>query len=114
MARLGLPSLNGALLHARLPPGAELRRVGGLVLRVLAAIGGGYGIAALATIVLSVSLPMARSEAVLTSTMASFGIYAGAIVWAFAARRVLQVYMGMAAVAALLFLVHFIVQGRIS
>jgi hypothetical protein len=87
-------------------PGAEARRRTGILFRIVAGVGGGYAIAALFTMVLSAGLPMPRAEAVLTATMASFAIYAGIIVWAFAARGVLRLWAGMAATAALLALMQ--------
>lgn len=99
---LSLPS--AASIRARLPPGAEWRRVGGILLRVLAGVFGGYGVAALATMLLSLLLPMPRAEAVMTATMASFAVHAGAMVWAFGARGALRAAGGIAALAALLWL----------
>lgn len=91
--------------------GSTLRRGAGIGLRALAGIGGGYGIAALATASLSVGLPMPRAEAVLAATMASFAIYTGAILWAFAARGLPQVWMGTGAVAGGLGLWLLVLQG---
>jgi len=103
--------LAAASLRARLPPGAELRRVGGILLRVAAGVFGGYGVAALATMLLSVSLPMPRAEAVVTATMASFAVHAGAMVWAFAARGAWRAAGGIAGAAAVLWL-SLLMQGR--
>lgn len=57
-----------------------------VVSRTLAGVGGGYVMTAAATMFLSQVLPMSRGAAVLTATMLSFAIYAGAIVWAFSVR----------------------------
>ena len=54
--------------------------------RVVLAVGGGYGIAALATILLSLTLPLPRAEAVTAATLASFAVMVGVVVVAFAAR----------------------------
>lgn len=54
--------------------------------RVVLAAGGGYGVAGLATALLSLILPMPRAEAVTTATLASFAIMVGIVVVVFAAR----------------------------
>jgi hypothetical protein len=56
-----------------------------VISRVAAAALGGYALAYACTAFLSVVLPLAKSEAVLTASMASFVIYTAAILWAFAA-----------------------------
>ncbi|MEL6060097.1 MULTISPECIES: iron transporter [unclassified Methylobacterium] len=56
--------------------------------RVLLAIVGGYGVAALASALLALVLPVARPEAVSTGMIASFAIMAAAVIWVFAARTV--------------------------
>jgi hypothetical protein len=99
--------------RARFNQGAGARRRTGLLFRIVAGVGGGYAVAALCTMVLSLGLPMPRAEAVLTATMASFAIYAGLIIWAFAAHRVLCVWAGMAATAALLGLALAVMQGAL-
>jgi hypothetical protein len=53
--------------------------------RVTAATLGGYALAYACTGFLSVALPLAKSEAVLTASMISFVIYTAAILWAFGA-----------------------------
>ncbi len=113
MAGAGILSVCITSVRTRLPSGAELRRIGGLLLRILSGIGGGYAVAALSTILLSLTLPMARSEAVLTATMASFAVHAAAIVWAFAARDALRALTGVAAAAVLLILVLYALQGHL-
>jgi hypothetical protein len=86
----------------RPPPRGEAWRRIGIGLRVLAGVGGGYGIAAMSTMLLSTSLPLPRAEAVLAASMASFAIFTAAIVWAFAARSVARAWIGLAVPAALL------------
>jgi len=77
----------------------------GVASRALAAIGGGYAVAALATAVLAILLPMTRADAVLAATMLSFAIYACAAIWVFAARTALRAWAGLAMPAALLGLI---------
>ncbi|KQO94266.1 hypothetical protein [Methylorubrum extorquens] len=70
--------------------------------RVVVAAGGGYGIAALATALLSLTLPMARSEAVATATLLSFAVMAGIVVFVFATRTLLRALLTVAGTALVL------------
>ncbi|NEU14499.1 iron transporter [Methylobacterium sp. BTF04] len=70
--------------------------------RVVLAIFGSYAVAALATALLSLILPMVRSEAVATATLLSFAILAGAVIWVFAARTLAQAALGLGLPIALL------------
>lgn len=67
--------------------------------RAIAAIAGGYGIAALSAAVFALCLPaafgMARSEAAMTGTLASFLVFALAVLWAFAARTAWRAWSGL-------------------
>lgn len=77
----------------------------GVASRAVAAIAGGYGVAALCAAALAMCLPaafgMARSEATMTGTLASFIVFALAVMWVFAARTALRAWSGLA-IAALL------------
>ena len=68
--------------------------------RAIAAIAGGYGVAALSAAVLALCLPaafgMARSEAAMTGTLASFIVFALAVMWVFAARTAWRAWSGLA------------------
>ncbi|WP_244472347.1 MULTISPECIES: iron transporter [unclassified Methylobacterium] len=68
------------------------RLVGGARIagRVALATGGGYGIAALVTALLSLTLPLSRPEAVTTATLLSFAVMAGVVVLVFAMRSLLR------------------------
>ena len=72
-----------------------------LVSRIVAAVLGGYALAALT----SVALPMERGEAVLTGMMLSFIVYATAVIWVFAASSALRAWAGLLVVSAPLLLV---------
>lgn len=63
--------------------------------RVLAAILGGYVLTSLIIALLAISLPGTRAEAVLTSMLLSFLIYAGAVMWVFACRSASRAWVGM-------------------
>lgn len=63
--------------------------------RVLAAVVGGYVVAALASVSLTMLLPMARAEAVVTGMMTSFLAYLVAVLWCFACRSAWQAWFGL-------------------
>ncbi|MBP0596486.1 DUF3649 domain-containing protein [Herbaspirillum sp. LeCh32-8] len=73
--------------------------------RTVAAIAGGYALAALCTALLAKWLPMGRADAVMTATMLSFAIYTCAVIWVFAARNAWRAWIGLGAPTLLLALV---------
>ena len=75
-----------------------------LVSRIVAAVLGGYALAAL-TSVATLALPMERGEAGLTGMMLSFIVYATAVIWVFAASSALRAWAGLLVVSAPLLLV---------
>jgi len=81
------------LLRWPLPEALHYRL--GVASRSVAAIVGGYLLAALSTMLLSVCLPMARVEAVMTATLASFAIYTCAVLWVFATSSALRAWLGL-------------------
>jgi hypothetical protein len=65
--------------------------------RVLAALGGGYALAAGFTVALALALrDQPREEAFFLATMPSFLIWAGVVVWSFSARTALRAWAGVA------------------
>ncbi|MBY4898936.1 DUF3649 domain-containing protein [Cupriavidus sp. AU9028] len=77
-------------------PGAVTRavRAGPLLSRIVAAVFGGYALAALASVA-ALALPISRPQAVLTGMLASFAIYAGAVIWVFAVRSATRAWAGL-------------------
>lgn len=71
---------------------------GPLLSRIVAALFGGYALAALASVA-AVALPVSRSEAVLTGMLASFAVYAGAVIWVFAVRSAWRAWAGLVVAA---------------
>lgn len=69
--------------------------------RIVAAIVGGYAFANAVGVLLTRILPMPRADAVLTATLASFALYAAAILWAFAARSARLAWLGLLVPGAL-------------
>ncbi len=82
--------------------GAAARQRLGVGARACAAIFGGYALAAALTALLSLALPMARADAVLSATLLSFAAYTGAVLWVFAARSAARAWLGLLLPAALL------------
>ncbi|MDM0047250.1 DUF3649 domain-containing protein [Variovorax dokdonensis] len=80
---------------------ARARRVAPLLSRIVAAIAGGYALAALASVA-ALALPMAKTQAVLTGMLASFSIYTGAVIWVFAVRSATRAWVGLLVAAAVL------------
>ncbi len=82
-------------------------RLGLLILsRAAAAILGGYALVSAATIflgaVLPIIFPMSRAEAVLTSTLLSFFVYTGVIIWVYAEHNIRRVWWGLLGGSAVL------------
>ncbi len=71
-----------------------------IVLRLVAAIGGGYavaaGLAALAAVTLPAVTSMPRSEAVVLASMLAFLVYLSLLIWAFAERRLARLCLILA------------------
>lgn len=75
-----------------------------LVSRVIAALFGGYVLAALCSIA-ALALPIDGRQAVFTGMLASFLLYAGAVVWVFAVRSAWRAWLGLIVAALPLWLV---------
>ena len=67
---------------------------GPLVSRIIAAIAGGYALAALVSVA-ALALPIAAPQAVLSGMLASFAVYSGAVIWVFAARSARRAWAGL-------------------
>lgn len=76
----------------------RLFAVGPLVSRIVAAVFGGYALAALASIA-PLALPVDVPQAVLSGMLVSFAVYAAAVVWVFAARSAARAWAGLLAAA---------------
>jgi hypothetical protein len=72
---------------------------GPLLSRIVAAVLGGYAVAALVSVA-ALALPISTPQAVVTGQLASFVVYAGAVIWVFAARSALRAWAGLVIVAA--------------
>lgn len=84
----------------------------GVGARAVAAIAGGYALAAAATAFLALLLQrlpqlppllhMGRADAVMASTLFSFTVYTCAVLWVFAARSAARAWLGLLLPAAML------------
>lgn len=63
--------------------------------RSLAALLGGYLLAAMASVCITLLLPMPRADAVVTGMMLSFLFYLVAILWCFACRSAWHAWLGV-------------------
>ncbi|PZA13233.1 DUF3649 domain-containing protein [Rhodopseudomonas palustris] len=79
----------------------RVRSIGALASRIVAALLGGYALAALCSVAV-LALPISKPQAVLTGQLASFAVCASVVIWAFAAQSALRVWIGLAIFAALL------------
>jgi hypothetical protein len=79
----------------------RVRSIGPLLSRIVAAVLGGYAVAALVSVA-ALALPISTPQAVVTGQLASFVVYAGAVIWVFAARSALRAWAGLVIVAAAL------------
>ncbi|MFT0531692.1 DUF3649 domain-containing protein [Castellaniella hirudinis] len=74
-----------------------------MIARIIAAAFGGYALAALASVA-PLALPVDVSQAVLAGMLASFAVYAAAVIWVFAARSAARAWGGLLAAAVPLLL----------
>lgn len=79
----------------------RVRATGPLISRIVAALFGGYALAALGSVAV-LALPVSKPQAVLTGMLASFAIFTGAVIWVFAVRSALKAWLGLLIVAAAL------------
>lgn len=82
----------GIILHPRV----------GIASRCLAAILGGYALAATTSSFLALALPMDRAQAVLTGMLVAIVVCACAALWAFAACTAVRAWFGIALPALLM------------
>jgi len=84
---------------------------GGVTARAVAAIGGGYMLAALGGALIALALPLPRADAVTIATLLAFVIYPCVILWVFATSSALRACVGVAATCAVLGMVLWLVGG---
>jgi hypothetical protein len=68
----------------------------GILVRILAAVIGGYGLAATVTLALPALLPLPRAEGLMVAMMLSFAFCCIAVIWAFAASSAWRAWLGIA------------------
>jgi hypothetical protein len=84
----------------RTTQGISPARVIEVTARTVAAVFGGYAMAALVAAACARWLPMARVEAVVAGMLVSFAVYAVVVIAAFALRSALRVWLWLAAIGA--------------
>ncbi|WP_245593419.1 DUF3649 domain-containing protein [Azospirillum halopraeferens] len=77
----------------------RIRAFGPVAARIVAALFGGYALAALSGVAV-LALPVSKLQAVIAGMLASFLIWAGAVVWVFAARSAARAWAGLLIAAA--------------
>ncbi len=86
-----------------------------VLLRVLGAVLGGYAFSAAWVAFASIALPpatgMARSEAVLLSSMLGFVVYLAVLIWAFAQRAVWRIWAACAGGSLLALVLSLLVKA---
>ena len=70
------------------------RRAGPVAARIVGAVFGGYALGALASVA-ALALPIGAPQAVITGMLASFVVYAGAVIWVFLARSARRAWAGL-------------------
>ncbi|MDB5877023.1 MAG: hypothetical protein JWQ41_437 [Variovorax sp.] len=79
----------------------RLLAVGPLLSRIVAAIFGGYALAALSSVA-ALALPVDRTQAVIGGVLLSFAVYTGAVIWVFAVRSARRAWVGLLLAAVVL------------
>jgi len=93
----------------RTPPTPDMRL--SILSRVLAAVFGGYLLAALGAVLMARGLPIVQTEATGAATLFSFVSYTGAVMWVFAARTAARAWLGLAAPTALILALLLLIDG---
>ena len=70
--------------------------------RLLAAVVGGYMLASLASVCLTLWLPISRADAVVSDMLSSFVFYLLAVIWCFACRTAARAWFGVLVPSAIL------------
>lgn len=82
-----------------------------VLLRVLAGFVGGYVLTGYITAVTALLLPMTRADAVVLSSMLSYVWFAGIIIWAFAVKSLLKLYVILAMLIGAMATLYFALQS---
>ncbi|KMZ12199.1 iron uptake protein [Candidatus Burkholderia humilis] len=82
-----------------------------LILRIVAAMFGGYALAALTSVTM-LALPMDKPQAVLTGMLSSFIVYVCAVIWVFAVRSARRAWLGLIVAAVPLLAAWTVWGGR--
>ena len=106
--------MSNASSHVVATSPALRRRWLGVLARSAAAILGGYALASAISLLMSLTLPMPRSQAVLTGMMTGTVACACAALWAFAVRTVLRAWLGITVPTLVMFGIAALLQRGAS
>jgi len=95
------PSPSKARRHRAISPAYRA----GVAARAIAAIGGGYLLAALSTRAMALALPLNPVDDVVAATLTGLVVYPCAIMWCFAAASAARAWLGLAGACALVTIV---------
>lgn len=82
-----------------------------VLLRVLAGFVGSYVLTGYITAITALLLPMTRADAVVLSSMLSYVWFAGMIIWAFAVKSLLKLYVILAMLIGAMATLYFALQS---
>ena len=85
-----------------------------VLLRVLAGFIGGYVLTGYITAVTAILLPMTRAEAVMLSSMLSYLWVAGILIWAFAIKSLLNLYLILVMLIGAMATLYFALQSGMA
>lgn len=85
-----------------------------ILLRVLAGFIGGYVLTGYITAVTAILLPMTRADAVMLSSMLSYLWFAGILIWAFAIKSLLNLYLILAMLIGAMATLYFALQSGMA
>jgi hypothetical protein len=95
------PTYSNGARQGRPLPSTSLRYRGGVAMRAIAAIGGGYVLASLSTRFLALALPLSPVDSVVAATLTGLVVYPCAIMWSFATASAARAWLGLAGACAL-------------
>ena len=85
-----------------------------VLLRVLAGFIGGYVLTGYITAVTAILLPMTRAAAVMLSSMLSYLWFAGILIWAFAIKSLLNLYLILVMLIGAMATLYFALQSGMA
>lgn len=85
-----------------------------VVSRVAAAVLGGYALTSALTLLLALAWPLPQAQALMASTMLSFTVYTVVVIWVFAARSLIRIWIGLVAGTLVTTLLCLLLRGGVA